>query len=303
MMNLAADLNFENVFVQPINADWLEERNITLDVLRLDLIHPIISGNKYFKLKYYLKDAAEKNFHTIVTYGGAYSNHIIATAFACKQNGFKCIGIIRGEEPEQLSHTLRHAKELEMHLHFVNRIEYKNINNHKKKFDNAYFINEGGYGLEGVQGAAEIIKHVKNFDQYTIVFCAVGTGTTLAGIINASSLHQTIIGISVMKNNHSLEQQVSHILDANKQNKQFKIIHDYHFGGYAKYNKALLNFMNETWLQHNLPTDFVYTAKVFFGIKDMINQQQISNNSHILKIHTGGLQGNLSLLKGALQFS
>ncbi len=292
-------LSFEKIFTQKITGAWLTDKNISLGVLRLDKIHTTISGNKWFKLKYFLKDAAQKNSKTIATFGGPYSNHIVATAYACSVSGFNSIGIIRGEEPKNLSHTLITAKEFGMKIYFTKRNEFKNFD--KNKFPNACWINEGGYGDFGVEGAKEILNLAENKNQYSHIFCSVGTGTTLAGIIQSSNEDQKIIGISIMKNNLSLENEIKNLLHEDYY-KNFTIIHDYHFGGYAKYTKQLIDSMNETFALHALPTDFVYTAKTFFAIKNMVEENKISNGSNILMIHTGGLQGNLSLPKSALQF-
>jgi len=298
-MNIEEELHFEKIFIQSIKAKWLDEKNVSLDVLRLDLIHPVISGNKWFKLKYYIKDAKENNASTIATFGGAYSNHILATAYACRIAGLKSIGIIRGEEPKNLSHTLMNAGSLGMELHFVNRNEYDVFD--KNSFKNIYWIDEGGHGIKGAEGAKGIIELIKNKKKYSHIICAVGTGTTLAGMIKTLSANQEAIGISVMKNNTGLHDQIRHLLEKND-SENFKIIHDFHFGGYAKHTKELVSFMNETWMEHQLPTDFVYTAKTFFAIKKIIEQKRIPHGSSVLMIHTGGLQGNLSLPSNSLHF-
>ncbi len=299
-MNSEEEFHFEKIFTQHINADWLTHKNVLLDVLRLDAIHKTISGNKWFKLKYYLEDARQKNITSIATFGGAYSNHIVATAFTCKMMGLKSLGIIRGEEAQQLSHTLIAAKNYGMRLVFVKREEYKIFD--KNIFPNVYWIPEGGYGEKGVQGAEEIFEFVQDKESYTHIVCAVGTGTTLAGIIKAANPQQEAIGISVMKNNFSLGSEISDLLNEDDKQKNFRIIHHHHFGGYAKHTKELLSFMNETWQQHQLQTDFVYTAKTFFSIKNMIQNELIPRGSRVLMVHTGGLQGDLSLPPDALQF-
>ena len=293
--------NFEKVFVQNIDADWLIEKNVALDVLRLDALHTIVSGNKWFKLQYYLQDAFEKNYSTIATFGGAYSNHIVATAYASNQQNFACIGIIRGEEPRELSHTLQQAEALGMQLQFVSRLAYKNKPLLQQNLQNVYWISEGGYGILGMRGATDILAFVPGLKNYTHIVCAVGTGTTLAGIINATT-QQTVIGISAMKGNNELCQQVTNLLNEKKHGKVFSIVHDYHFGGYAKYNGVLLQYMNDIWSKHQLPTDFVYTAKAMFATEQLIKQESIPQQSKVLLIHTGGLQGNASLPAGTLQF-
>lgn len=289
--------------IQKMYVDWARQKNIKLDVLRLDEWHPVVSGNKWFKLKCYLKEALQKGYSTIATFGGAYSNHIVATAFACKEINLQSIGVIRGEKAQTLSHTLLQAQAYGMKLHFVSREQYKNKAFIKVQFPDVYWVEEGGYGTLGANGAADILGLVNDIENYTHIACAVGTGTTLAGLINAASLHYTIIGFSVLKNNVSIKEEVAQLLPEKKGQKQTLIVHDYHFGGYAKHNAELLDFMNEMWQQHRLPLDFVYTAKAFYGLRDVImNSNIIPYDSRVLFIHTGGLQGNLSLPKGALTF-
>jgi len=277
----------------------------TVDVLRLDLIHPVVSGNKWFKLKEYLEDARHQNKKTILTFGGAFSNHIVATAAAAKLYDLKSIGIIRGERPENLSHTLKNALSFGMQLHFISRKEYKT-----KKIpeeivntpvpDDLYVINEGGYGNKGMLGARHILNDV-DASQYTHIIAAAGTGTMLAGLVAASNLSQIVVGISVLKNNVSLQKEINDLLPKEKQD-QFQLLHQYHFGGYAKHTPQLIQFMNDWNAQTGIPSDFVYTGKLFFAVNDLIGKSYFPENSQILIIHSGGLQGNLSLQKGTLIF-
>ncbi|MGN6618348.1 MAG: 1-aminocyclopropane-1-carboxylate deaminase/D-cysteine desulfhydrase [Ilyomonas sp.] len=288
-----------SIITQKISSEWLTCNNVLLDVLRLDELHPVISGNKWFKLKYYLEEAKAKGLKTVATFGGAYSNHIAATAYACKLAGLKSIGIIRGEKPKELSHTLLFAHQNNMELNFVSRQAYKNKEAMKETIKNVYWIDEGGYGTLGLKGASEILQQAENFEEYTHIVSAVGTGTTLAGIIKSALPHQNIVGISVMKGNTSLAEQVKDLLpDAFN----FTIVHDYHFGGYARYTNRLLSYMNELWNLHQLPTDFVYTAKTLYAVQNMILKKSIPKQSKVLMIHTGGLQGNLSLPYNSLRF-
>lgn len=294
----------KHIRIQSVKADWLQKRNIHLDVLRLDEWHPVVSGNKWFKLRLYLQDALAKGFTTVATFGGAYSNHIVATAFACREEGLQSTGIIRGEQPKQLSHTLLRAEEYGMRLQFVSQEEYREKEKIKALFPDVYWINEGGYGELGAAGAAGILSLVNEWETYTHIVCAVGTGTTMAGLVKQALPHQTVVGFSALKNNTGLEQEVRKLMQEPDQRKPFSLVHDYHFGGYAKYNAALLDSMNEVWQQHRLPLDFVYTAKAFYGLQDMIKKGEVfPAGSRVLFIHTGGLQGNESLLKETLSFS
>lgn len=275
----------------------------TFDVLRLDLVHPVISGNKWFKLKGYLKNARELHRKTILTFGGAFSNHIVATAAAAKMYGFKSIGIIRGEKPANFSESLNNATSFGMTLYFICGEEYKKKIIPKEilgenEVTDIYPINEGGYGKKGAEGAKSISELV-GFSNYTHSICAVGTGTTLAGLIEASHHGQHVIGISTMKNNFSLHHEIENLLT---EQKEFDLIHDYHFGGYAKYDQKLISFMNEWYRKTNIPSDFVYTGKLFFAVNDLLHKNYFPANSKLLVIHSGGLQGNRSLPKGTLIF-
>jgi 1-aminocyclopropane-1-carboxylate deaminase len=295
-------IHLENIRVDPV--PFLRKFHTTIDVLRLDLIHPVISGNKWFKLKEYLKEAKILNKKIILTFGGAYSNHIVATAASAKQNGFNSIGIIRGERPTVLSHTLKDAMNFGMNLFFLSRNNYKKKLIPTEVFDrhneDIYVINEGGYGAKGVEGAKSILQLI-NSSSYTYIIDVVGTGTTIAGLIEASEKHQSVIGISSMKNNYSMQQETEKFLSEENRHR-FKLIHDYHFGGYAKYTQQLIDFMNEWYRQTDIPSDFVYSGKLFFAVNDLLEKKYFPPGSKLLVMHSGGLQGNQSLPKGTLIF-
>ena len=289
--------------IDELQIPLLQQKNIEASVLRLDLIDPIISGNKWFKLKEYVQQAINEDKTTILTFGGAYSNHILATAAFCKQNGLRSVGIIRGEQAKILSPTLQNAKNWGMELFFVERKKYKRKTIPQQVIDQyprAYFINEGGYGILGMKGA-ECILQLLNSKKYTHIMAAVGTGTTLAGLINSSEKKQEIIGISSLKNNLELQNQINDLLPAENKNR-FQLLHDYHFGGYAKYNQDLIDFMNEWFVTTSIPSDFVYTGKLFYAFHKMAEQEYFPAGAKILLVHTGGLQGNISLKKGTLIF-
>ena len=290
-------------FVIPLHV----EKGIALSALRLDKIHPIISGNKYFKLKHHLQYAAENKYEGILTFGGAWSNHIIATACAAPLYQLKSIGIIRGERSLQLSKTLLHAQEYGMQLEFVSRKKYNDlkitdsIDSLSKQFPGYYIIPEGGGGERGLKGAAEIM-HLYNKKEFTHIVCATGTGTTFCGIANASFPEQKIIGIPVLKGVTSLTEKFSSsIINAEKKS-AVSFCYEYHFGGFAKYPAALISFMNDFFSRTGIPTDFVYTGKLFFAVNELAGKKNFPPGSHILVIHSGGLQGNNSLNKGTLIF-
>lgn len=290
-------LSFDRITTDRIQ--FFNNKNTEVEVLRLDKIHAMISGNKWFKLRYYLEEAKASNKKGILTFGGAWSNHIIAVAAACNMHGLRSIGIIRGEEPATPSSTLVMAKNFGMQLFFIPRPAYQ-----KKEIpagaDTSAFlvVDEGGYGISGAKGAATILDGcVKSYTHYC---CAVGTGTMMAGIINSVSAQQEVIGVSVLKNNFSLTASVQSLL--NKDAKHWSILHEYSFGGYAKHTPALLQFMNDFYNQTGIPTDFVYTAKLFYAIKNLIERNYFPPGSKILVVHSGGLQGNDSLKEGTLLF-
>ena len=279
-----------------ISTRFLQNKNVELDILRLDKIHPVISGNKWFKLKYHLDNFNAGNYNGIVTFGGAWSNHVVATACTCYIKKIKCVGIIRGEKPIRLSATLLEAGNYQMELKFISREKYSSKNSNefleliKKEFHGHYIIPEGGAGKDGEKGAAEILQYASG-KNYTHIGCAVGTGTMFNGIGHAALPDQKILGVVVLK---GWEQQ--------SQSPNTKFILDYHFGGYAKYNQDLINFMNDFFHQATIPTDFVYTGKLAYAIVDLIKKNHFPAGSKILMIHSGGLQGNASLEKGSLIF-
>lgn len=297
-------LNENNYTIDALSLPFIQKAKLTASVIRLDKVHPVVSGNKWFKLKEYLHEATKGFKKVIVTFGGAFSNHIIATAAACNQQGLQPVGIIRGEKPAQLSHTLQDAQQYGMQLYFVNREVYKEkvvpaeIWNHYKKED-VYLIAEGGYGLKGMEGAATILSGV-DVQAYDYIIAAVGTGTTLAGLIHAAT-HKKVIGISALKNNFSLEDEVKALLPPHE-NQSFQILHQFHFGGYAKHKPELITFMNNWYRQTGIPTDFVYTAKMFYAFEQLCNEGYFLPGSNILLVHSGGLQGNASLPKETLIF-
>ena len=290
-------LSFESITIDNISSFY--KNKIEVDVLRLDKISSFVSGNKWFKLRYYLEEAKEQQKKGILTFGGAWSNHIIATAAICKMTGLKSIGIVRGEEPKYLSFTLLKAKEMGMQLFFIARTAYQNKEIPATlQTDEYYIVNEGGYGIIGAKGASTILDYCsKSYSHYC---CATGTGTMMAGIVNAIAPDQQAVGISVMKNNTGLSEMIQTLVTATGKN--WQLIQDYHFGGYAKYQVSLLRFMNEFYRQTNIPSDFVYTGKLFYTISDLIGKNYFPTDSKLLLIHSGGLQGNISLPDGTLIF-
>ena len=296
-------MDFNKIHIQQLPVSTCFNQNkISLNVLRLDELHPVVSGNKYFKLKLYLQQAVSTKVNGIGTFGGAYSNHIVACAFACMEAGIPCTGIIRGEKPKSYNATLQDAKKYGMNLHFVSRQDYKEKEKLKNTFGDLYWIEEGGYGILGASGIAEVYKYIRDAGNYNFIICAVGTGTMMAGLIINAEDHQQVLGIPVMKNNFSLEEKIQALLPEKNKMQQALLLHDFHFGGYAKCTPALIDFMNSIWKEYALPLDFVYTAKVFYAIDSLMKTNYFPQDSNILFIHSGGLQGNRSLPENTLQF-
>ena len=268
--------------------------NIELFVKREDLLHPIISGNKFRKLKYNIQEAKRLGHSTLLTFGGAFSNHILAVAGAGAEFGFSTIGVIRGEEIECKIHenpTLLKAQELGMKFYFVSRSDYreKENTNFKEKlqtiFGNFYLIPEGGTNSLAIKGCEEILTK-EDKEGFSHVVCSVGTGGTLSGLINSSNKNQYIIGFSSLKGSF-----LSDVIRNFVSNNNWEINDEYHFGGYGKVSNELIDFLNSFYTQTSIPLDPVYTGKMVFGVLDKIKEGYFPENSKILIIHTGGLQG------------
>lgn len=294
----------QSCITQKIDDPILQQSGVSLYVKRLDLIHPQVNGNKWFKLKYNLRKCMESGHKTLLTFGGAYSNHIHAAAHAGKLTGIKTIGIIRGEEPPVLSHTLEEARACGMQLEFITRLAYaeKETEDFKgwltDEFGSFHLVPEGGSNFLGINGCMEILSNEDKVN-YDYVAGACGTGATIAGLLLSSSPKQKILGFPVFKHGDFMQQEIQKHLtyflgnsDVAEEYLQMLEIHsDYHFGGYAKWNDELLQFMQCAESAHKLPLDPVYTGKLFFGLIDTIRKGKIPPNSRVLMIHSGGLQG------------
>ncbi|MDI1354317.1 MAG: pyridoxal-phosphate dependent enzyme [bacterium] len=298
--------------IQPIFSD----SNYQVNVLRLDQLHENIPGNKWFKLKYNLERAKKEDLRTILTFGGAYSNHIAATAAAVKLAGFSSVGVIRGEETNPLNSTLLLAKENGMQIHFISRELYskKNepnfLNQLQEKFGPFYLIPEGGSNKEGILGCMEILDRTWDYDY---IFCACGTGSTYAGLVLSAPSSSVVIGINVLKGQNSTHQAVNDMLTSINPSSTVSIsgnealektylignciTDQYAFSGYAGYHSSLVEFK---WLfekQYGMVLDHLYTNKVFYAVFDLMKLQKLPLGSKILVIHTGGQQANESFEK------
>ncbi len=273
--------------IEKLSNTLFTEKKIEFYILREDLIHSTISGNKWRKLKYNVLEAKAKGFNTILTFGGAYSNHIAATAAAGKEFGLKTIGIIRGDEVKNL--TLDLAVENGMELKFVSREVYREKD--ASQYSNCYVIPEGGSNALAVKGCAEIVDSIDvDFD---VICCACGTGGTIAGII--SSTDKKVLGFPALKGGNFLVEDIERLLDdsnVKERTTNWQLITDYHFGGYAKVKPELIDFLRTFKKENNILLDFIYTGKMLFGLYDMIENTNQLNGKKIVVVHTGGIQGN-----------
>jgi len=287
----------ENTPLQKISDPLSDQSEINLFIKREDLNHPYLSGNKWHKLKYNLVEALGKNYDTILTFGGAYSNHIYASAAAGKVLNLRTIGIIRGEEHLPLNPTLKFAEECGMELHYIDRTAYRDktgkefIQSLRKRFGRFYLIPEGGTNELAVKGCSDIVKNI-NID-YDYLCCACGTGGTFAGLVTGLNGKKNARAFSVLKGADFLTADISGNVKkfSGKKYSNWELILDYHFGGYAKHNNELLTFIKNFSRVNNIPLEPIYTGKLLFGIFDMIRKKKFNKGDTIVAVHTGGLQG------------
>lgn len=278
---------------QSIQLPLLVQKEVSVTVKREDLIHPFVSGNKYRKLKYNLIKAREEDQDKLLTYGGAYSNHIAATAYAGKLANIQTVGVIRGDELASVwrkNPSLRFAHQNGMQLEFVSRKTYREKEHPalqgylKQKYGRFYELPEGGTNPLAVQGCGEILTQADM--EFNVVCSCVATGGTLAGLINSAAAHQQVLGFQVLKGNF-LRSDIRNFT----KNENWRLITSYHFGGYAKISESLVGFMNNFKDETGIQLDPIYTAKLFFGLFDMIKNDHFPPGTSILAVHTGGLQG------------
>ncbi|UMY66947.1 MULTISPECIES: 1-aminocyclopropane-1-carboxylate deaminase/D-cysteine desulfhydrase [unclassified Flavobacterium] len=266
---------------------------ITLAIRREDLIHPVVSGNKYRKLKYNLKDAISVCARLLVTFGGPHSNHIAATAFAAHEAGLSSLGLIRGEEWEAKlseSPTLQFARECGMEFRFLSRENYRMRNDPafsdslRQQWPHALVLPEGGTNELAVTGCSEILG--TQDENYDIICCPVGTGGTIAGLSRAAAPHQKILGFPALKGDF-LKEDIRKFAN----NDNWELVTGYEFGGYAQTDDRLVAFINAFYAETGIPLDPVYTGKMVFGVMKEIATGRFAAGTRILLIHTGGLQG------------
>jgi 1-aminocyclopropane-1-carboxylate deaminase/D-cysteine desulfhydrase-like pyridoxal-dependent ACC family enzyme len=293
----------QNIHITEINDALFHQKELCVGILRLDLLHPIVSGNKIFKISPYLEMAGEKGIKTVITMGGAFSNHLHAFAFAAREKGLKAIGILKGDQPKQLTITLQECIDMGMDIRFIENKDFDQWDERKirEKFPDAIFVPQGGYGSPGMMGAAEIMK-IKGVSDYDFIIAACGTGTMGAGLIIGGRSGQEIILISVLKNNISISEEIGALIADNSYQTNYTIEHRFHLGGYAKKSIELFDSMNKFYSKFSIPTDFVYTGKMVYAFEKLVNEDRFPKNARILLIHSGGLQGNRSIESGCIHF-
>jgi len=281
--------------VQQVKDKLFDEQGIAVFIKRDDLIHPIISGNKWRKLKYILKKASAENKTHLVTFGGAYSNHLLATAAAAAKFGFKSTGIVRGEDLN--NNTLFLCRLHGMNLIFVDRESYRDkpalFNQYFCDDPEAFFIDEGGAGAEGAKGCAELVDELT--ETYDHIFCACGTGTTAAGIINGLQSHKLnteFHAVPVFKNGGFMKDEIDQCLTAPT---NYQLHTHYHFGGYAKADDELIAFIKRFVADTGILIEPVYTGKMLYAIYDLAGKSYFKPGSKVLAIHSGGIWGLLGM--------
>ena len=287
------ELTFKPSILTKIVDPLLSQYQIELWMKRDDLLHPVISGNKWRKLKYSLDHALSSGADTIISMGGAYSNHLHALAYAGKALGLKTTGIIRGGQPGKLTPTLSDMHNWGMKLKFVSRSDYRLLRQYKGCHDlpglkpQQYWLPEGGAQTLALKGVAELVEEIDVL--YDILCAPCGTGATLAGIIDAVPDPVSVIGFAALKNAEFLQTDVESLLPRPCSN--WQINQDYHFGGFAKTNAELMTFIADFEFKTGIPLEPVYTGKMMYALYDLIAKQTFKPGQRIIAVHTGGLQG------------
>ncbi|MGS2723561.1 1-aminocyclopropane-1-carboxylate deaminase/D-cysteine desulfhydrase [Porticoccus sp. GXU_MW_L64] len=284
--------------IQTVKSDLLQEKKITLLVKREDLRHPQISGNKYHKLKHNLSDAKRQGFATMASFGGVWSNHLHALAYAGQQSGLKTVGFVRGPLPVPLNAMLQDASAWGMELRSLSYSDYRRRHdNHfcqqlMATIDNGFLIPEGGANSLAIKGCAELGEEMtRQITDMDYLCTACGTGATMAGLIAGVGERTTVLGFSVVKNNQVLDSDIRDWLPENCSEKNWRVLHDYHCGGFGRLNRELVAFMDDWKAHSDIPLEPLYTGKMLYGLFDMIAADYFAAGSKIVALHTGGLQG------------
>jgi 1-aminocyclopropane-1-carboxylate deaminase/D-cysteine desulfhydrase-like pyridoxal-dependent ACC family enzyme len=287
------------MLIQPLEEPEAARRHIRLLLLRDDLAHPALPGNKWRKLKYNLGEARRQGHHTLLTFGGAFSNHIAAVAAGGRLTGLRTIGGIRGEEAEPLNPTLARATADGMQLRYLDRETFRHkqdagfLRGLLRETGPAYVIPEGGSNALALPGCAELVTELAaeiNFD-YLCVAC--GTGGTLAGLLTGLAPHQQAVGIAALKNGGFLRAAIDTLTLAGvgRTYANYDLRTEYHLGGYARFSPELLAFIERFQGRHGVLLDPIYASKLLFGVLDLLRQDYFASGSTVVAVHTGGLQG------------
>jgi len=285
--------SFDKSILSRIHDPLLERHKIELWIKRDDLLHPIVSGNKWRKLKYILDHALSLGAHTLVSMGGAYSNHLHALAYVGRELKLKTIGLVRGEQPDTLNPTLADMRNWGMELKFVSRSDYRALRQYKGWQDlpgiqpRQYWLPEGGARDLALQGVAELVQEIDM--PYEMLCVPCGTGTTLAGLVEAVPEGVSVMGFAALKNAGFLTANVESLLSRPHAN--WRINLDYHFGGFAQVNAELMAFIEAFERKTQIPLEPVYTGKMLYGLYDLIAKGCFRPGQRIIAVHTGGLQG------------
>jgi 1-aminocyclopropane-1-carboxylate deaminase len=272
-----------------VRTAWSAAAAIELYIKRDDLIHPIISGNKWRKLSGILSHYDKTTYREIITFGGAFSNHLVATAASCAILKIPCTGIIRGEEPKQLNGVLKLCEMYGMRLRFVSREEYKEHNRQLGIYEEKLFIPEGGACEQGTLGCFEVLREIE-LKEISKVFVACGTGTTIAGMskfMDSTNDGTPLYGIQVLKGNGYIAKDLQDVYGIHN----VTIYDEFHCGGYAKTSPELMDFIKEFTSETGILLDPVYTGKMMLAIKKLCISGDIKKGDKVIAIHTGGLTG------------
>lgn len=301
-MNTVPDF-LTRIRLDHLNSEWLTSHNAEAAILRLDLTDTGVSGNKWFKLRENLRMARKTGKTAILTFGGPYSNHLVACAAACRHGGIDCIGLVRGSFPADTP-SLRQAAALGMILHRLDKDSYARktdpefLLEWQQRYPKAWVLPEGGANSYGVEGCGSILDLAAS-EHFTHICCSMGTGTTMAGLLNHPS-EGIRIGFPALRHGSHLLQEIQPYVKHAKNWSQLVLMEGYHFGGFARKTPELVGFMNFFYRHYGIGLDFVYTGKMVYGVFDLIERGYFPEASRILMIHTGGMQGNLSLPEGTL---
>ncbi|PPD04981.1 MAG: 1-aminocyclopropane-1-carboxylate deaminase [Methylobacter sp.] len=293
----ALQQSFSTSVLTRIEHAKLHQAGVELWLKRDDLLHPVISGNKWRKLKYILNDVLTAGYDTVISMGGAYSNHLHALAYAGSELGIKTVGLVRGERPEPLNPTLDDVRKWGMALHFVSRGRYRELRQYRRHDAlprlqaGEYWLPEGGALNLALEGVAELVEEITI--PYDMLCTACGTGTTLAGLVKASPKQSHVLGVAGLKNAEYLHAEVAAMVGGHLDN--WTINFDYHGGGFAKINNDLWDFINSFKQETNIDLDGIYTGKLLFALFDLLGKGYFQRGQRIIALHTGGLQGNRSL--------